>query len=61
MFFCSIGWNFDVKFFPSVLTSSVALFIFSQWKSQKGSEVIANEAKSLIINIAKLQSLQFDV
>jgi hypothetical protein len=32
----------------------VALIIFRQWKSQKGSEVIANEAKTIVYKIKKL-------
>lgn len=61
MDFCSIDWDIIGKFFPSVFTSLFAFFIFSQWKNQKGSEVIANEAKSLIIKLAKLQTLQSDI
>lgn len=52
---------FIVKILPSVITGGVALFIFINWKNQKGSEVLANEAKSMIIKIAKLQSLQGEI
>ena len=31
-----------------------ALIIFNQWRMQKGSEVIANEAKTVIYNLKKL-------
>lgn len=31
-----------------------ALIIFNQWRMQKGSEVIANEAKTVIYNLKKI-------
>ena len=58
---CNLDWQLIVKILPSLITGGVALFIFSKWKNQKSSEVIANEAKSMIIKISRLQSLQGDI
>ena len=58
---CNLDWQLIVKILPSLITGGVALFIFSKWKNQKSSEVIANEAKVLIIKIARLQSLQCEI
>lgn len=35
----------------------VALVIFTQWNKQKGSEVVANEAKSVIIDLFELYKI----
>ncbi|MDI9741816.1 hypothetical protein QM267_16275, partial [Acinetobacter baumannii] len=58
---CNLDWELISRFLPSIITGGVALYIFSKWKNQKASEVIANEAKSLIIKIARLQSLQAEI
>lgn len=44
---CSIDWSAIATFVGVV----VALYISWQWKRQKGSEVIATEAKNLSLNI----------
>ncbi|WP_336151179.1 hypothetical protein [Acinetobacter ursingii] len=62
---CSVDWvilkDILVALIGAGIPSVVAVCVFLRWKNQKGSEVIANEAKSLIIKIAKLQSLQAEI
>jgi hypothetical protein len=58
---CDLDWELIAKVLPSIIASITALFIYSRWSNQKGSEVIANEAKNLIIKIASLQSLQCEI
>ncbi len=61
MIACDLDWQLIAKVLPSIIASCTALFIYSRWSRQKGSEVIANEAKNLIIKIASLQSLQGEI
>lgn len=54
---CSWDWGAIATF----TGAGVALFISWQWKHQKASEVIANEAKKFIVNLSILQSLQSEI
>lgn len=54
---CSWDWGAIATF----IGAGVALFISWQWKQQKASEVIANEAKKYIVNLSILQSLQSEI
>jgi len=58
---CDLDWGGIVKVLPSIIASITALFIYSRWSNQKGSEVIANEAKKLIMKVSSLQSLQCEI
>jgi len=51
---CVFDWGIFASLLSAAATfigAGVALWIFFQWKNQKGSEVIANEAKGLFKNI----------
>ncbi|MDO7470463.1 hypothetical protein Q5X60_16965 [Acinetobacter baumannii] len=54
-------WSWDWGAIATFTGAGVALFISWQWKHQKASEVIANEAKKFIVNLSKLQSLQSEI
>lgn len=54
---CSWDWG-AISTFIGVF---VALYISWQWKNQKESEVIANEAKEYIYNLSKLESIQLEI
>lgn len=55
---CSFDWELVSKFIPSIITATVATIIFWQWRNQKGSEVIAKEARELIICLSKIASIE---
>lgn len=55
---CSFDWELASKFIPSIITATIAIIIFWQWRTQKGSEVIAKEARELIIHLSKLASVE---
>ncbi|WP_336153030.1 hypothetical protein [Acinetobacter ursingii] len=51
---CSLDWAAIAGFAGAVATigtGAIALYISNQWRKQKGSEVVANEAESLILLI----------
>jgi len=51
---CSWDWGAIAGFFgagATLGTAVIALYISNQWRTQKGSEVIANEAQSLLMLI----------
>lgn len=54
---CSWDWGAIATF----VGAGVALYISCQWKNQKGSEVIANEAKEYIYNLSKLELIQMEI
>ncbi|CAM9412198.1 MULTISPECIES: hypothetical protein [Acinetobacter] len=61
---CSWDWGAIGSIAGAIATftgAGVALFISWQWKHQKASEVIANEAKKFIVNLSILQSLQSEI
>ena len=45
----------------SLITAYVALNIFGKWTSQKGSEVVAIEAKEVFSLIEKIQRLKLEI
>ena len=58
---CVFDWKAITPICAALIASCTALYISNKWNNQKGSEVIANEAKSMIIKISRLQSLQGDI
>lgn len=58
---CSIDWvivkDILVALIGAGIPSIVAWQIFKSWREQKGSEVVANEAKRLLVDLAELISL----
>lgn len=46
---CSWDWGAIATFIGAGIASITAWLISKQWRDQKGSEVIANEAKSLFL------------
>lgn len=49
---CSLDWGAIAGFAGAVATigtGAIALYISNQWRKQKGSEVVANEAESLTL------------
>ncbi|WP_151815023.1 hypothetical protein [Acinetobacter soli] len=62
---CSLDWGI-IKDILGLLISTgipavVAILIYRGWNSQKGSEVIANEAKNVLVAIEKIEILQGDI
>lgn len=51
---CNLDWSAIAGF----VGAGVALFISQQWKDQKGSEVIANEAKEVIKELLDFSTKQ---
>lgn len=62
---CDLNWAYLKDIFVAVIgagvPSLVAWLIFTKWRKQKASEVIANEARQFIVKLAKLQSLQSEI
>ena len=62
---CSLDWGIIkdilVALISAGIPSLVAWKIYSGWNNQKGTEVLALEAKGVIINLSKLQSLQCEI
>ena len=58
---CVFDWKGITPICAALIASCTALYISNKWNNQKGSEVIANEAKSMIIKISRLQSLQGNI
>ena len=51
---CVIDWGLAADWLSAIATiggTFAAIFIFFQWKKQKASEVIANEAKEILADI----------
>lgn len=48
MILCDVDWKAIAAIISPIITSSVALFIFFNWRKQKGAEVIALESKETI-------------
>lgn len=61
MDFCAIDWNEFIKLSTPFL---IAVIVYFVWHKQKGKEVIAGEAKSLLKNLleesAHISSLKFE-
>lgn len=59
---CSLDWGIIkdilVALISAGIPSLVAWLIYRGWNNQKGTEVIALDAKEIIINLSKLQDLQ---
>ncbi|MBH8359955.1 hypothetical protein [Acinetobacter baumannii] len=62
---CSLDWGIIkdilVALISAGIPSGVAWQIFKGWNNQKGTEVIANEAKAVLVGIAELQRLQGEI
>lgn len=62
---CSLDWGIIkdilVALISAGIPSLVAWKIFRGWNNQKGSEVIANEAKNVLVVIEKIEILQSDI
>ncbi|MGP4772537.1 hypothetical protein ACS125_18615 [Acinetobacter sp. PFS20] len=62
---CSLDWGIIkdilVALISAGIPSLVAWKIYNGWNNQKGTEVLAIEAKEVIINLSKLQSLQCEM
>lgn len=62
---CSLDWGIikDIllAFISAGIPAGVAILIYRGWNSQKGSEVIANEAKNVLVTIEKIEILQSDI
>lgn len=61
---CSWDWGAIAGFTgagATLTTGVIALCIFRQWRDQKGSEVIANEAKLIINELSKSLKLSEDL
>lgn len=54
---CVVDWGAISTIAAAVIASLVALYISDQWRYQKGTEVIANEAKRLLAELAELRLL----
>ena len=50
---CSLDWGAISTIIGAGIASATALYISRQWRDQKGSEVIANEAKSLFYDVCE--------
>lgn len=53
---CIFNWELASKFLP-LAAPLVALYIFAQWKTQKGKEVLANEAKLLTYDLLAIKKI----
>ncbi|WP_335956602.1 hypothetical protein [Acinetobacter bereziniae] len=62
---CELNWSnikdILVALIGAGIPSAVAIIIFTKWRKQKASEVVANEARQFIVKLAKLQSLQSEI
>lgn len=60
----SVDWGAVAGFtsaFATFVSIAAMLWIFSQWNRQKGSEVVANEAKHCIIQLSGLAEIQVEM
>ncbi|CEI50780.1 hypothetical protein [Acinetobacter bereziniae] len=64
MDFCNYNWDLISRFVPLVtptVSIGIAFFVYKVWHIQKGKEVIAQEAKSIIESIYELNKVFFDL
>ncbi|ARG16054.1 hypothetical protein B7L44_05290 [Acinetobacter nosocomialis] len=64
MTYCYLNWDLASKFIPlisSITTVLVAFFVYKIWHKQKEKEVIATEAKSIIMEIFELNKIFSDL
>lgn len=54
MVLCEIDWKSLATLISPIITGTVALFIFFNWKNQKGTEAIALESKETIKELLNL-------
>lgn len=52
---CAIDWRAVTPLFASILAAGTALYISNKWSKQKGSEVVASEAKEIIYKLKDIQ------
>lgn len=50
-----------LKILPALITSFTALYIYTKWYRQKGSEVIAGECKEILKNILDVRVISYKV
>ena len=48
---CAIDWRAVTPLLASIIAAGTALYISNRWSKQKGSEVVALEAKEIIYKI----------
>lgn len=56
----SVDWSAVAGFTSAIATffgGGAVVWVYQQWKNQKGSEVIANEAKDVLIDIKELKAI----
>jgi len=61
---CEFDWELASKFIPlisSITTILVAIFVYKIWHKQKEKEVIATEAKSIIMEMFELNKIFSDI
>ena len=62
---CSLDWGIIKDILVALISagfpSFVAWKIYNGWNNQKGTEVLAIEAKEVIISLSKLQALQCEM
>lgn len=51
---CVVDWGAVATIVAALIASFTAIYIYFQWKNQKGAEVIANEAKQNIQDILEI-------
>lgn len=51
---CVVDWGAISSIAAALIASFTAIYIYFQWKNQKGAEVIANEAKQNIQDILEI-------
>lgn len=51
---CVVDWGAVATIAAALIASFTAIYIYFQWKNQKGAEVIANEAKQNIQDILEI-------
>ncbi|MFW1942327.1 MULTISPECIES: hypothetical protein [unclassified Acinetobacter] len=64
MDFCNFNWDLVSRFVPLVtpaVSIGIAFFVYRVWHIQKGKEVIAQEAKSIVESIYELNKVFFDL
>jgi len=54
---CVVDWGAISSIAAALIASGTALYISNKWNKQKGAEVIANEAKRLLVELAELRLL----
>lgn len=56
---CVVDWKAITPLVASLFAACVALYISNKWNKQKGSEVIANEAKQTIKDLLEIINISF--